>query len=115
MIDHIYSIHFADGQLAPYVANVRSAHCSRCRKAIPPGQGHRFYRARFSEMRKGFWCGACVSVLLSAVTRWAWNGFVTQLYPANEDTTRPISGTPLAAAWDAGGYHELGAVLESIK
>lgn len=111
----IYSIHFSDGQLHPYRRNDRRAKCARCRKPVAMGDGYRFRKGRFADMRSGYWCEDCVGVLLKCVSRWAWNGFIKQLYIANEDTTRLIRGRSLWAAWLRGSYSELGKILHEIK
>ncbi|MCZ2288565.1 MAG: hypothetical protein LC138_07015 [Anaerolineales bacterium] len=109
-----YCIACWDGQVHPYQRNERTAHCTRCETRLEAGSGFRFYRARFGEWSAGYWCAACVELLLRGNV-WAWNGFASRLYTAHDDILTPISGKPLAEAWRAGGYAELGLTLETMN
>ncbi|HAR46110.1 MAG TPA: hypothetical protein DCS05_08055 [Nitrospiraceae bacterium] len=114
-LDMIFSIvETGAGKVSPWKQNVRPCKCAACAKALEPGRGKRFTKARHSDEEygySGYLCDACVATMLQRVERWHWNRFFFILQPS-EYYIGTLNGTVLAAAWKRGGLPRLAQCLQ---
>jgi hypothetical protein len=87
------------GRFELWLRNTRSCHCVKCEMELAPGQGHRFGAARYSDLRSGYICPACVATFLRTITSWHYNKFLNRLWPADARTLVPVDGRILATAF----------------